>query len=108
MNYLKKIIECAKDQNQFFPVDATSEWKGKNENWDEQKAANRKRALLGVSKVAGIYEEKELEEGRALLLESARKGDLNAQIRLTDQKYNELKNVALTSEKKTGKLSFSN
>ena len=106
VSFLRKIIECAKDQKQFFPVDAISEWKGKNEYWDEQHKSNHDRAILGISKVAGIYQEKELEEGQALLLESARKGDLSAQIRLTDQKYNELKTVAPPSEQKNWKNEF--
>jgi len=100
---LKKIIECAKDQKQFFPLNTTPEWQSKNEYWDEQHKANHERAILGISKVAGIYEDKELEEGQALLLESARKGDLSAQIRLTDQKYSELRTVALPSEQKNWK-----
>lgn len=103
VNCLKKIIECAKDQKQFFPLNTTPEWQSKNEYWDEQHKANHERAILGISKVAGIYEDKELEEGQALLLESARKGDLSAQIRLTDQKYSELRTVALPSEQKNWK-----
>ena len=103
VNCLKKIIECAKDQKQFFPLNTTPEWQSKNEYWNEQHKANHERAILGISKVAGIYEDKELEEGQALLLESAQKGDLSAQIRLTDQKYSELKTVALPSEQKNWK-----